>query len=217
MIRLKVFLFNITDFIFNLRYYFRNLSFLKSDFLLFFFYFFRNPFRISRRFAEKEKKKEIYTYGETPIKIVEEIVHRCKLSSRDHFFELGCGRGRVCFWLASFTSCKITGIEEIPFFIFTGKKIQSHLGFDKVHFRLEDFFVADLSEASVLYFYAICLEEEEIRKMVRRFSRLKRGVRVVTVSFCLADYQSTTPYTVVDFFEASFPWGVGTIYIQTKH
>lgn len=216
IVRFKVSLFNITDFVFNLRYYFRSFSFFKRDFLLFFFYYFKNPFRLSRRFAETKGKKDIYTYGETALQIVEEVAHRCNLSSQDHFFELGCGRGRACFWLASFFSCKITGIDEIPFFIRTAEKIQSYSGCQKTSFIVDDFFTADLSKASVIYFYAICLEDEEIKKMIHRFNPLKKGTKIITVSFSLADYESTTSYKIVDSFDGFFAWGKGTIYIQTK-
>ncbi len=38
------------------------------------------------------------------------IARECGIQKEDVVFELGCGRGRTCFWLNTFIGCKVVGI-----------------------------------------------------------------------------------------------------------
>src|SRR5437016_1511814 len=97
--------------------YYGSVPFMKTDLSLLGMYLFNSPYRISKRFLQEKGVSNIYAYGETPIATMEKIVQECSITKDDHFFELGSGRGRVCFWLGTVLKCEVTGVDNVPEFI----------------------------------------------------------------------------------------------------
>lgn len=194
--------------------YYNNLSFLKADLSLRLMYLFHNPYTISKRFLMKRGENEVYAYGETPLTTLETISQECKIGPKDTVFELGCGRGRTCFWLNSFTKCKVVGIEYIPEFVDRAKRIKNKLEIDGVEFRQEDFCKADYSKATICYLYGTCLDEQSILTLIKKFSTLPIGTKIITVSYPLSDYTTDTRFEVMKRFIGKFTWGETDIYLQ---
>ena len=117
--------------------YYPTLSFFKIDVALLLTYLFDNPFKISKRFLTKKGEKDVYAYGETPLTTLDYIAKECRLSSKDVVFELGCGRGRTCFWLNQFIGCKVVGIEIIPEFVERAERITRKLNVKNVELHKE--------------------------------------------------------------------------------
>ena len=106
-------LFQIKDLGFVLRFYLaKYLSFLPVELCFFLSSFLINPYRHSRRYLFKKGAREIYAYGETPLKTLCQIASEAGITSQDTLLELGSGRGRGSWWLAVFTKCKVIGIEQ---------------------------------------------------------------------------------------------------------
>src|ERR1700722_13009935 len=105
---------NFVEFVKVAQKYYHNPIFRKADLSLLLSYFLESPFDISKQFLKKKGEKNIYAYGETPLTTLEFISDECHITSNDTVFELGCGRGRTCFWLNSFIHCKVVGIDIVP-------------------------------------------------------------------------------------------------------
>lgn len=196
--------------------YYRNHSFCKIDLALLFSYLFQNPYRLSKRFLLKAGESDVYTYGETPLTTLDQIARNCDLNFSDTVIEMGCGRGRTCFWLNQFIGCRVIGIEYVPEFVDKANRIKERFHVKRVEFRLEDFFKADLSEASVIYLYGSCLSSEQIDALIGRFSQLAKGTKIITVSYALTEIDSGAPFEIVKQFSAPFTWGVTTVTLQRK-
>ena len=196
--------------------YYPNIAFAKVDIVLVFMYLFDSPFRISKRYLIKKGETEIYAYGETPLTTLAQVAEVCQIGESDVVIELGCGRGRTCFWLNRMIGCRVVGVEYIPDFVERAQRIQMKLGSDGVEFRCEDMLQTDLSDATVIYLYGTCLGEDFIRKLINRFRDLPAGTRVITVSYPLSDYTEEPLFEVMHCFPAKFSWGVGDVYIQTR-
>jgi SAM-dependent methyltransferase len=194
--------------------YYRSFSFLKADLALRLTYLFNNPYKISKRFLMKKGEDEIYAYGETPLTSLEMIAKECGLTSKDCVFELGCGRGRTCFWLHSFVGCSVVGIEYIPEFVERANQVKDRLAIPNVEFRLEDMAKADLSGATVCYLYGTCLDEKTINTLIRHFSRLPAGTKIITVSYPLSDYADTDAFEVMKRFTVPYTWGNADVFLQ---
>lgn len=205
---------NSVEFVKVLFFYYRNFSFAKVDFSLLLLYLFQNPFKISKRFLMKRGESDIYAYGETPLTTMSQIAKLSKISSTDHLFELGCGRGRSCFWLRMFVCCKVTGIEFVPEFIENAIRIQDYFNIDKLEFRLEDMLKSNFHGATVLYLYGTCYEDDFIRQLVDKFKLLPKGTKIITVSYALNDYSDQHLFQVIQKFPAEFTWGVADVYVQ---
>lgn len=196
--------------------YYRDVGFLKLDLALLFLYP-RSPFWISREFLRKKGEENIYQYGETPLTTLEKIVRECGITERDVVFEMGCGRGRGCFWINHFVGCKVVGVEFIPEFVEKAVGIKKRFGVEGVEFRCEDFLESDLSCASVIYLYGTCLKDEEIKRLIEKFAKLKSGKKIITVSFGLSDYTKELLFDEEKVFSAKFTWGIGEVYLQRRH
>lgn len=194
--------------------YYGNLSFLKADSALRLMYFFHNPFSISKRFLMRKGEKEVYAYGETPLTSLEIIADEAQIKPYDRVFELGSGRGRNCFWLNSWIGCSVVGIEFVPEFVERANRIKDRLNFKGIEFRLEDMCEADYSGATVLYLYGTCLDEGSIKKLVKKFSKLPVGTKIITVSYSLIDYVEKPFFEVMKRFIVPFTWGEADVYIH---
>lgn len=194
--------------------YYPNLSFAKVDFDLLRGYFLENPYKISKEFLIEKGEKEVYAYGETPLSAFEKIVKACELKREDTVFELGCGRGRTCFWLKYFVGCSVVGVEYIPYFVEQANRVKKDYGIKNIDFRCEDMLLTDLSEATIIYLYGTCLDEIFIKKLIKKFEKLKSGTKIITVSYPLTDYTTSSKFKVQKSEKITFPWGKTTFFLH---
>lgn len=190
--------------------------FLVTDVLLALQYLFQNPYRISKQFMLMQGANNPYSYGETPLTTLDLITRECRLLAKDIVIELGCGTGRTVFWLSSFTGCETIGIDCLPLFIQKAERVKKLMGLTKVNFRQEDFLKSDLRSATVIYLYGTTLEDETIHQLIKKFSSLKKGAKVITISYPLTDYSNPSFFKVEKKFQGSFPWGKADIYLNIR-
>lgn len=194
--------------------YYPNAKFRKLDLSLLSKYFFKSPFSISKEFLMERGEEDIYVYGETPLTTLDEIAKTCQLSANDTVFELGCGRGRTCFWLSTFVHCKVVGIEYIPDFIDKANAVKKKYALAGVEFRQQDILKADLTGATVIYLYGTCYDQSFIEKLIKRFSKLPAGTKIITVSYTLNDYSPRPLFETVKKIPCSYTWGKADVYLQ---
>jgi SAM-dependent methyltransferase len=217
LINLKVKLFTLFEYSRVLiTYYPRNFEFFKIDTYLLGSYLFSNPFTVSKEYLVSQGEEDIYAYGETPLTTLDQITQKCQLSSEDIVYELGCGRGRTCFWLHQFIGCSVIGIDYVPLFIEKANQIKNHFHLSRIDFRLENFLESDFKTATVIYLYGTCLPTPVIYSLIQRFSALPLGTKVITVSYALTDYAIDSEFEVIEHFLARFTWGVTDVYVHIK-
>jgi SAM-dependent methyltransferase len=176
-----------------------------------------DPFRISKEYLIAKGAEEIYVYGETPIRVWNEIAKRTTLTSSDRVIDLGCGAARGLFFLASYYGCSVVGVDWISEFVERAQKISAQVGLnERATFYTQEIVNAPLENATLIYLYGTCLEDELILQLIESFKRLAPGVRIVTVSFSLNEYCQPNFFSVKEVFEALFPWGRATVFIQEK-
>lgn len=195
-------------------YYYIDFKYAQIDLSLLFSYFLINPFRESKNFLIQRGEEDVYSYGETPLTTIDLIANQCGISNGDVVFELGCGRGRTCFWLNYWKGCQVIGIDYVPIFIEKAQGIKEKFVRSKVSFRLEDFLQSDLKGATVIYLYGTCLTEVQIRVLIEHFQKLPIRTKIITVSYSLTEIQPESPFQVIKEFEAVFTWGKTKVYLQ---
>ncbi len=209
---------SICDFFFEKqtqKLFYQNQLFQKVDTYFKQLYFRKNPYRIARKFSQSIHADHIHTYGETPIVTYDLIAKVCILSKKDTFIELGSGRSRGLFFLSCIYDCNVIGIERVPIFIDYAKRIKKTFSLSKIQFFQEDFTKSKiLSEATVIYFYVTCLQEDLIYQMISKFINLSHFVKIVTISYPLSDYDRR--FQVADEFEVCFNYGKATCFINQK-
>jgi SAM-dependent methyltransferase len=196
--------------------YYSDGMFLKIDLKLISLYLFNSPFQVSKEFLDSKKAQDLYTYGETPLTTLEFIANQCQLSFKDTIFELGCGRGRACFWLNHFIGCRVVGIDCIPTFIERANSVKISCHVADIEFRLESILQTDFSQATVLYLYGTCYTTAFIKKLLSHLKHLPKGTKIITVSYPLIDYQTDPDFQLIKQFSAPFTWGNADVYLQIK-
>lgn len=215
-LRLVVFWRNFVEWLKVVVRYYGRWEFVKADSLLLLSYLFQNPFRVSKRFLLAKGAQDVHVYGETPLTTMEKIARQSGLTAQDTVFELGCGRGRVCFWLHAFVGCQVVGIEWVPDFVAKAIQVQQRAHLSGLSFRMDDMVDADLTGATAIYLYGTCLDRTSILKLVDKFDKLPSGTKIITVSFSLADYSDGSAFEVMRVFPARFTWGEADVYLQCR-
>ncbi len=173
-------------------------------------YFFHNPYRVSRKFLEKRGDEDVYQYGETPLKTIHKLCLEAGVANDDHLFELGAGRGKTAFYIRETFGCDVTAIEQIPLFVSKAKKLNKFLSLG-VTFLCEDFCLADLSKATIIYLYGTCLSDELVYNLCKQF---KTGQKIISISYPLSEYDAQ--FKVLKKIEVTYPWGQTDAYINEK-
>lgn len=207
---------NFFEFLRVATHYYTNVRFAKIDLALLLTYLFNNPYVISKKFLLERGEKEVYAYGETPLTTLEGIFKECQVSSTDVVFELGCGRGRTCFWMNTFIGCRVVGIEYIPEFVERANQVKAKFQVDGVQFRFQDMLKTDYSNATVIYLYGTTLDDATINHLITKLQKTAAGTKIITVSYPLTDYASSDMFEVMRCFPARFPWGETDIYLHIK-
>lgn len=211
-IRFKSDIWNFIEYLQVIFFYYSNKQFRKIDFYLIRSYLTQNPFRMSKDFLIEKGEKQVDTYGETPLTTIDVIADECRLHRDDVVYELGCGRGRTCFWLHLFIGCKVYGIEYVPAFIRIAQSVKRRFRVENVKLVHADMMNVDLTDATVVYFYGTTIEDEELKKLCNKLAKCDSHVKIITISFPLSVYHAG--FKTIKRFKVKFPWGETDAYLQ---
>ncbi len=181
---------------------------LKCSYLL------DSPYAVSRRYQRRNKAKNIYVYGETPLTTLQMIAEKSGVTSADHVFELGAGSGFTSLWLRGILECQVTAIELIPLFCWRLHRTVRRMRLTGVDVRCADYLHTPLDDASIIYLYGSNLDDTAIRKLATRLATLPEGVRVITISYALQPYIELPSFVMVSRFCVPFEWGEAEVFVQ---
>jgi len=194
--------------------FYKDAKYKKLDQSLLAKYRFRSPYRISKDYLQNLGEEEIHTYGETPLPTIAKIIQEARLSSSDFFVEMGSGRGRISFFISHFVGCTVWAIERIPTFVEIAKKLAAQFYCSNISFFCQDMTKMDISFATIVYFYGLCLPKEKLQNAIQCLENMVLGSKVITVSYPLCEY---TPYFEVEKrFLGKLPWGEAAFFINKK-
>jgi len=131
-----------------------------------------------------------------------EIFKFVELNEDDIFFHLGCGNGRgIAIALEDFHVKRVIGIDNDEMKIKAAQKLLKEKNLNKgSQLVCENILDSNIDDATVILFWFT--EDEIIKKMIKKFERLKNGCKVVTIWGPLPD---TLPTKV------EFPYIVNTV------
>ena len=121
-------------------------------------------------------------YIPTPQAVVEGMLELAGVKSTDVVYDLGSGDGRIVITAAKKYGARGVGIDIDPALVKKATENAAAAGVsDRVRFRTENVFAADIREATVVTLYLLQSLNERLRpKLVRD---LKPGTRVVSHVF----------------------------------
>jgi SAM-dependent methyltransferase len=135
-------------------------------------------------------------YVPTPLPVVERMLELARVGKDDVVYDLGSGDGRIVITAAQRYGARGVGIEINPVWVRDARASAERLGVaDRVNFRIEDLFLSDLGDATVVAFY---LFPTVNRKLQPKFAReLKPGTRVVSHEYGIGDWPPDHTETMV--------------------
>ena len=126
-------------------------------------------------------------YVPTPLPVVERMLELARVGKDDVVYDLGSGDGRIVITAAQKYGARGVGIEVNPVWVRDARVIAERLGVaDRVSFRIEDLFLSDLSDATVVAFYLFPTVNRKLQPKLAR--ELKPGTRVVSHEYGIGDW-----------------------------
>lgn len=133
----------------------------------------------------------------TPSDVVDAMLRLAKVTSNDVVYDLGSGDGRILIAAAKMYGAHGVGIDIDPERVreATANARTNGVG-DKVIFRTEDLFTADISPATVVTIYLS--GPINARLAPKLMKELKPGTRVVSHAFDLGSWKPQQKVTISD-------------------
>jgi ribosomal protein L11 methylase PrmA len=138
--------------------------------------------------AAPQNREPDVRFVPTPDNVVEAMLKLANVQKTDVVYDLGCGDGRTVIRAADQFGARAVGIDIDPQRIKESQENARIAGVaDRVAFRNEDLFEADISEATVVTLYL--LHELNMKLRPKLWKDLKPGTRVVSHAFSMEDWE----------------------------
>ncbi|MFN3326479.1 MAG: SAM-dependent methyltransferase [Bryobacteraceae bacterium] len=156
-------------------------------------------------FAQEQKLRDPdVIFVPTPEDVVREMLTVAGVKKGDVVYDLGCGDGRTVVTAAKEYGVRAVGIDIDPQRIAESHENAKQAGVtDRVVFRNEDLFEADIREASVVTLYL--LPSLNVKLRPKLWKELKPGTRIVSHNFDMGDWKP----------EKTVKVGAHTVYLWT--
>jgi SAM-dependent methyltransferase len=183
----------------------------KVDIELFKVYAIRDQFQVS---IEESKGvsglEDDLTYGEATWGSVFKIMEFVNPSKDKIFYDLGCGTGRICFFMNIYYGLETWGIDLIPTFIGNAQQISEKFNLKDIHFLQTNWLDIALEKADILYIAGTCLDDNTLKKLIEKLKSLKTGTIVISVS----NWLKGEHLELIKTMNLPFSWGWAKVYIS---
>ena len=126
----------------------------------------------------------------TPLVVVNEMLRLAAVSADDVVYDLGSGDGRIVIAAARDRGARGVGFEIDPDLVAQAVERARRLGLaERVTFRQDDLFKADLREATVVTLYLSPDLNRRLRPKL--LEELRPGSRIVSHNFDMGDWKPT--------------------------
>ncbi len=127
-------------------------------------------------------------YEPTPQEVVEEMLELANVTEDDVLYDLGSGDGRIVITAAQKYSTRGVGVDIDPQRIQEVNENAQKAGVtDRVEFRQQDLFEADISDATVVTLYL--LPDVNVKLRPKLLEELKPGTRILSHSHSMGEWE----------------------------
>ncbi|MFB2876789.1 class I SAM-dependent methyltransferase [Floridanema aerugineum] len=138
--------------------------------------------------AQVQQREPDVPFVPTPQEVVNKMLEVANVNSKDVVYDLGSGDGRIVITAAQKFGARGTGIDIDPQLIEQSRANAQTAGVaDRVQFRQQDLFQADLSNATVVTLYLLPEINLQIRDKLLR--ELRPGTRIVSHNFDMGEWK----------------------------
>jgi predicted O-methyltransferase YrrM len=157
---------------------------------------------VSRNQRSSQKKKKLrkpdVIYYPTPPETVAEMLRMAQIKKGDVLYDLGSGDGRIPIAAATQYGIRAVGIEIDPKLVTEAQENARQANVSQlVHFRNEDMFRVNYSEATIVTLYLS--EKLNVLLLPKLLSELRPGSHIISHDFRMGDWKPEQTVRV--------PWG----------
>lgn len=146
-------------------------------------------------FTQETSRELDVPYVSTPDVVVQAMLGLANVAKNDVVYDLGCGDGRIVITAAQKFGVRGVGVDIDPQRIReSNENARKAKVDDRLRFAVEDLFVTDLRDASVVMLYL--LPEINLKLRPKLLRDLKPGTRVVSHDFTMADWKPDKTQTI---------------------
>ncbi len=137
--------------------------------------------------SETPVREPDVVYVPTPYFVVYNMLKLAQPGPTDMVYDLGCGDGRILIEAVKLYGARGVGLDIDPERIAESRANAKAAGVaDRVRFRLQDLFEADISESSVVTLYL--LPELNLKLRPKLWKELAVGTRIVSHGYPMGDW-----------------------------
>lgn len=114
-------------------------------------------------------------------KSVEQILAQIKFKRHDVFYDLGCGDGRLVFYVARHYKIRAVGVELNPLLYFFSQLKKKFTRNHRVSFYRRNFFDVDLRQSTVIYLFLFPEVVEKLKAKILKECR--HGTIIISHGF----------------------------------
>ncbi|MCX7961458.1 MAG: methyltransferase domain-containing protein [Burkholderiales bacterium] len=127
-------------------------------------------------------------YVSTPYEVVRAMLALARVGPADVVYDLGCGDGRIVVTAAREFGARGVGVDLDPRRIEEARAAARRAGVEhRVRFAVQDLFLTDLAEATVVALYLF--PELNVRLAPKLRAELQPGARVVSHQYGIGDWK----------------------------
>jgi SAM-dependent methyltransferase len=176
-------------------------------------FYYKTNYSRYKNIKEKEnidKDQMELVYGETPFISLKKVLEEISLKKNSVFYDLGCGRGKVAFFVNLAYKIKTIGIDLMPTYINVAKSIVKRYKLENIEFFLDDILEYDFTDADVIYICGTCFQEATRKKLYEKLENINKELYVITATHAL----KSEKFEIVKKMKVLYSWGIGTLYIN---
>lgn len=151
---------------------------------------------------------ESFLFGETPYDVGMQICAEMRLGPHDVLYDLGCGRGKMVFVAHLFRKCQAIGVDLLPTYVRTARKVARSLRLGGVRFEQEDVLSIPLDDATAVYVNGFTFSDDVAGGLRARISLLEDGTWWASVGRSW-EHPRLRLHKTRDF---TFSWGPSTVW-----
>jgi SAM-dependent methyltransferase len=185
----------------------------KIDIELFKIYSIKDQFSIANEYKEKFNNSDDLTYGEAIWYSIDKSLKYINVDKCKNFLELGCGIGRISFFVNFYYKLNCCGVDIIPDFIENANKIIEKFNLKNIEFINKNWFDVDFSFADIIFIAGTCLDIKTLKLLKEKFEKeLKENSYILSVS---VNFKSDK-IEEIKVLRLPFSWGKADLYILKK-
>jgi SAM-dependent methyltransferase len=200
-------------FLLDIKIYKKHFIFLKIDTMLFLYYWL--SYSISRHNLDISRiaSKDELVYGEIPYFSFEKALELIPIKTTDTFMDLGCGKGKLVFYMNNIFKIKSIGVDLVPMYIKYAASLSKRLKLKNIQFENKNILNCDLSQGTIFLITWTCFSDQSRKSLIEKMQKeISPGSHIITTFNPIEENN----FKLIKYIRVPFSWGKGYLYIHKK-